>query len=354
MLYHLAHMLTPYLHWLHVVHYVSFRIFASLLTVLFLSVALGCRFIATSKKWFRSKAREHTPDSHRAKDDMPTMGGLFIIGMVTITTLLWCNLANPAVWLLLLCLIGFGAIGFVDDWQKIKYRRGISERYKFIAQLTFATMISALWFWWSAPATTLCLPFFKDVQPDLGYLLIPWAVFIMVATSNAVNLTDGLDGLAIGSLISNFGTFALIAYLAGHATFAQYLHIPFAGTSEVTIIAMILVGASLGFLWFNAYPAQIFMGDVGSLSLGAVLGFIALMTKQELLLAISGGLFVAETVSVIVQVFAYRYFKRRIFKMAPMHHHYELLGWPEAKITVRFAIISGILCLIALMTLKIR
>jgi len=322
--------------------------------VLFLSLTLGGRFIVTSRKWFRSKAREHTPENHRAKDDMPTMGGLFIIGMVTITTLLWCNLLNPQVWLLLACLVGFGAIGFVDDWQKIKYKKGISERSKFRAQLLLATALTLAWLWLCQPETTLCVPLFKDITPELGYLFIPWAVFIMIGASNAVNLTDGLDGLAIGSLISNFGTFAIIAYVAGHAAFAHYLHIPFAGTSEIAIMAMTLVGASLGFLWFNAYPAQIFMGDVGSLALGAVLGLIALMTKQELLLAISGGLFVAETVSVIIQVIAYRCFKRRVFRMAPMHHHFELLGWPEAKITVRFAIITGILCLIALMTLKIR
>lgn len=354
MLYHLSIALSKHISFFNVIHYVSFRIAAALLTVLFLSLFFGDSFINASKRLFRAKAREHTPESHKAKDDMPTMGGLFIIGVVMITALLWCNLARPEIWLLLGSLLGFGAIGFWDDWSKIRHKRGISEKHKFRAQVAFAAVLTTAWLWISHPSTELYFPFFKDFHPDLGYLFIPWAIFIMVGTSNAVNLTDGLDGLAIGSLISNFSTFSIIAYLAGHIKFSHYLHIPFAGTSEVAILGIILVGASLGFLWFNAYPAQIFMGDVGSLALGASLGFIALMTKQELLLAIAGGLFVAETVSVILQVTSYRYFKRRIFRMAPLHHHFELMGWPESKITIRFAIISCILCLTALMTLKIR
>ena len=354
MLFHLAQLLEGSYSYLNVVHYVSFRVAVSLLTALFLSLAFGDYFIENSKRWFRSKSREHTPESHRAKDNMPTMGGLFIILVVTITTLLWADLTDPQVWLLLTCLISFGAIGFWDDWSKIKYQRGIAERYKFRAQLLCATIITCAWLWLCQPSTALCLPFFKTCQPELGLFFIVWSVFIMVGTSNAVNLTDGLDGLAIGSLIPNFATFALISYLAGHIAFAHYLHIPFVATSEVAIMGVTLAGASLGFLWYNSYPAQIFMGDVGSLALGAALGFMALMTKQELLLAISGGLFVVETVSVILQVFSYRHFKKRIFKMAPIHHHFELLGWPEAKITVRFGIISLILCLLALMTLKIR
>jgi phospho-N-acetylmuramoyl-pentapeptide-transferase len=354
MLYHLSIALAPSISFFNVIHYVSFRIAASLLTVLFLSLFFGDRFIAASKKLFRAKAREHTPENHRAKDDMPTMGGLFIIGVVTLTALLWCNLTTPEIWLLLGCLIGFGAIGFWDDWSKIRYKKGISEKHKFRAQVGLAIILTLAWLLICAPSTELYFPFFKDIHPHLGFIFILWALFVIVGTSNAVNLTDGLDGLAIGSLISNFATFSIIAYLAGHAKFAHYLHIPFTHTSEVAILGVILVGASLGFLWFNAYPAQIFMGDVGSLALGASLGFMALMTKQEILLAIAGGLFVAETVSVILQVTSYRYFKRRIFKMAPLHHHFELLGWPESKITIRFAIISCILCLTALMTLKIR
>ena len=354
MLYHLAKLLAPHISALNVIHYVSFRFAAALLTVLALSLAFGDRFIETSKLLFRSKSCEFTPETHKAKDNMPTMGGLFIILVVTITTLLWTNLGKAEVWLFLTCMCSFGALGFWDDWSKIKYGKGISERCKFRVQVALAALVCLGWFVFLHPSTKLCVPFFKNFNPDLGYLLIPWAMFVLVGTSNAVNLTDGLDGLAIGSLIPNFATFTLIAYLAGHHDFASYLHIPFAGTSELAIIGVILAGASLGFLWYNAYPAQIFMGDVGSLSLGASLAFLALLTRQELLLGIAGGLFVAETVSVILQVFSYKYFKRRIFRMAPMHHHFELLGWPETKITIRFALISCILCLVALITLKLR
>lgn len=354
MLYHIALFFKSYWSALNVIHYVSFRMMASLLTVLFLSFMFGNTFIAWSQRYFRAKAREYTPESHKAKDDMPTMGGLFILAVVFITALLWCNLTHYEIWLFLANLAGFGLIGFWDDWSKICYRKGIAERTKFRAQLLVATGTTIAWLWLLQPSTAVCVPFFKNFNPDLGYLFIPWAIFIMVATSNAVNLTDGLDGLAIGSLISSFATYTIIAYIAGHYTFALYLNVPFAGSSEIAIIGATLVGASLGFLWYNAYPAQIFMGDVGALALGAGLGFMALLTKQELLLPIAGGLFVVETVSVMLQVMTYKLWKKRLFKMAPIHHHYELLGWPEAKITVRFGIISLILCLIALMTLKLR
>lgn len=354
MLYHLTLFLKNYYSFFNVFHYVSFRVMAGLLTVLALSFLWGDWFIAWSKKYFRSKAREYTPESHKAKDEMPTMGGLFILGVVFITALLWCDLTSTLVWIFLGNLVGFGLIGLWDDYAKIKYRKGISERFKLRAQLAVSLVITSLWLWLAHPSTQLCLPFFKHIQPDLGLLFIPWAMFILIGTSNAVNLTDGLDGLAIGSLISNFATFSVIAYIAGHYTFAEYLQIPFAHTAEIAILGSILVGASLGFLWYNTYPAQIFMGDVGALSLGAGLALIALMTKQELLLPISGGLFVVEALSVMLQVTSYKLWKIRIFKMAPIHHHFELLGWPESKITVRFGIISIILCLITLMTLKLR
>jgi len=339
---------------LNMVHYISFRAPAALLTVLFLSLIGGGYFITASQKFFRSKTRDYTPDTHKLKGEMPTMGGIFILGVIIITALLWCDITDLHIWIMLFCLVSFGAIGFWDDWLKIKTKRGISEKFKFRAQILCATITILLWFWLCEPSTKLCIPFLKTCTPDIGYLLIPWAIFIIIATSNAVNLTDGLDGLALGSLIPNFATFSIMSYLTGHIIFAQYLHLPFTGTAELSILGVILVGASLGFLWFNAYPAQIFIGDVGSLSLGASLGLMAVMTRQEFLLIISGGLFIVETVSVLLQVFSYRYFKRRIFKMAPIHHHFELLGWPEAKITVRFGIISLILCLMALITLKIR
>jgi phospho-N-acetylmuramoyl-pentapeptide-transferase len=285
---------------------------------------------------------------------MPTMGGIFILMVVIINVFLWSDLANPQVWVFLGGLCSFGAIGGWDDWSKIYYKRGISARTKFLLQVGAAFMVVCAWLWWGYGQETIVFPFFKSFHPNIGWLFIPWAIFIIVGCSNAVNLTDGLDGLAINALLPNFVIFSLIAYLAGHAQFATYLNIPFAGTAEIAVIGAMLIGASLGFLWYNTYPAQIFMGDVGSLALGAALALMALMSKQELLLIIAGGLFVVETVSVIVQVFSYRFLGRRIFKMAPLHHHFELMGWPESKITVRFGIISLILCLLALITLKLR
>ena len=254
----------------------------------------------------------------------------------------------------LLGLFSYGAIGFWDDWSKIKRSRGISAQAKFIAQWSIAALVALLWVYWAGAKTTICVPFFKNLNPDLGIFFVFWAMFIIVSCSNAVNLTDGLDGLAIGSLLPNFALYSIIAFLAGHFLIAGYLNIPFANSSEIAVMGATLIGASLGFLWYNAYPAQVFMGDVGSLALGAGLALMALMAKQEFLLIISGGLFVLETVSVILQVFVYKRWKRRIFKMAPIHHHFELLGWPEAKITTRFGIISFILCLLAFITLKLR
>jgi len=354
MLYHLSLLLKPSLPWLNIIHYVSFRTIAALLTTISFSFLFGSLFIKTSQRFFRSKAREWTPESHKIKDDMPSMGGIFIIMISLMSIFLWCDLTNAAVWVCAVGMTSFGIIGFWDDWKKIRHHKGISPRAKFIAQWTAALATIGLWFYLAEPATTITFPFFKDFNPDLGIFFLFWAAFIVVSCSNAVNLTDGLDGLAIGSLLPNFVTFTLICYLAGHTLIANYLHIPFAASAEVSIVGSTLVGASLGFLWYNAYPAQIFMGDVGSLALGAALALMALISKQELLLAITGGLFVLETVSVVLQVFFFKRFKRRIFKMAPIHHHFELLGWPEAKITVRFAIISLILCLLALITLKIR
>lgn len=354
MFYALSSHLKQTLFFANVFHYVSFRAIAALLTALLFSLIFGSWFINTWARFFRSKAREHTPETHRAKDDMPTMGGIFVLLTVLFTSLLWADLSNPMVWVLLLCLFGFGGIGFADDWKKIRTGRGISARAKFIAQWAVAALISLLLVFWVNLPTILVFPFFKNLTPDIGYLFIPWAMFVLVTTSNAVNLTDGLDGLAIGSLLPNFVLFSLVAYLAGHAMLADYLHIPFAGSAEVAVMGAILIGASLGFLWYNAYPAQIFMGDVGALALGGALALMAIMAKQEFLLPISGGLFALETVSVVLQVFVYKRWKRRIFKMAPIHHHFELLGWPESKITTRFGIISLVLCLLALITLKLR
>ncbi|MFC1845547.1 phospho-N-acetylmuramoyl-pentapeptide-transferase [Candidatus Dependentiae bacterium] len=354
MLYHLSLYLKQYISSFNVVRYVSFRAIAAMLSSLGFFFLFGGWFIDKSKRFFRSKSREFTPESHRYKDDMPTMGGIFILTVVAINGLLWCDLTNPRVWVLLFGLTGFGALGFWDDWSKIKKGKGISVFAKFFSQWSIALLVSLGLLFWCRIDTTIVFPFFKTFQPDIGWLFVPWAMFVVVGCSNAVNLTDGLDGLAIGSLIPNFATFSIVCYLAGHFQIANYLNIPFAMSAEVAVLGAILAGASLGFLWYNTYPAQIFMGDVGSLALGAGLALMALMAKQELLLIIAGGLFVLETVSVIAPIFSVKLWGRRVFKMAPIHHHFELLGWQESKITVRFGIISLILCLLALITLKLR
>lgn len=340
--------------WVHVMHYITVRVVGSMLTSFFLSLVFGNQFIQISKKLFATKARPFTPESHKKKDNIPTMGGVFILAIIFSTMFLWCDVTKVDVWLFILTLTGFGLIGLVDDLYKIKQHNGLKSRTKFRLQLIVSLIIALTMLWVQKPSTELWFPFFKHIHPDLGLLFIPWVIFLLVGVSNAVNLTDGLDGLAIGVLITNFSVFSIITYLAGHFTFAHYLQIPFAASSEVAVIGAIFVGASLGFLWFNAHPAQVFMGDVGSLSLGAGLALMAILSKQELLLPLSGGLLVLETLSVIAQYASLRLYKKRIFKMAPIHHHFELLGWNEAKITVRFNIISVVLCLLALITLKIR
>lgn len=354
MLYHLSLYLKQHFSFFNVFHYVSFRAIASLLSTLALSFILSPWFINKSKQLFRAKSRPWTPATHRKKDDIPTMGGLLIIGLVVFNVLLWCNLAMFQVCIFLFCLVSFGAIGAWDDWRKIRYQDGISAATKFSLQIMTGAAIVGAWMFFVQPSTRLCVPFFKNFNPELGWLLIPWAVFIIVAASNAVNLTDGLDGLAASPLIFNFGTFSLLAYVAGHVAIAHYLHIPFVASAELAVLGATLIGALLGFLWYNTYPAEIFMGDVGSLALGSVLALMALMCRQELLLPISGGLFVVEVLSVIVQVTSFKLLGRRVFKMAPLHHHFELLGWQESKITIRFAIISFVLSLLALITIKIR
>lgn len=354
MIFHLAQNFQETFGFLNLFHYISVRAIAALLGSLFCGFLLGDWFIKASQQYFRSKVRDWTPETHAKKNDTPTMGGLFILLIFFINMFLWNNLAKKEVWLFALCLALFAAIGFYDDWKKIKKEKGISAKTKFLLQIAASSLCMLGWYFWIGTDAKLCIPFLKDLNPYLGLLLIPWGAFIIVATSNAVNLTDGLDGLAAGPLMFNFSAFAIIAYLAGHKILASYLNIPFTGTSELSICAASLIGALLSFLWYNTYPAQIFMGDVGSLALGAALAFMALMTRQELLLLISGGIFVAETLSVMIQVFSYKMWKKRVFRMAPIHHHFELLGWNEAKITVRFWIISMVLALIALLILKVR
>ncbi len=353
MLYHGFQWLSYSVPFFSVFHSVLLRTLLGLGTGFVLSLLGGAWFIKESAR-FRSQVREDTPQSHQAKNDTPTMGGLFVLGSVFATTFLWCDLTRPEVWIFMGCLAGYGAIGFWDDIMKIRFKKGIKEKHKFLAQILVGLLVTVLWYLVLTPSTEISIPLVPSLQLSLGLLLIPWATYILIGTSNAVNLTDGLDGLAIGSLLANYGTFAVICYLSGSYVYAQQLSIPYVHTSEIALIGGILVGASLGFLWYNAYPAQVFMGDVGSLALGSGLALMALMARQELLLAITGGVFVAETVSVMLQVASYKFLKRRLFKMAPIHHHFELAGWPETHITTRFGIITGLLCIIALSTLIAR
>lgn len=354
MLYHLALALTSHLSALNVIHYVSFRAIIGLLSTFGMSLLFGRRCIDFSRKTFQNNARPFTPQSHQIKGSTPTMGGLFVILVSTINIILWTDLTKAEPWIMIATLSLFGSIGLLDDLFKIWYKKGISARLKFRLQLLCAFGLTMLWFLLKSPTSTICIPIFKHINIDLGYLIIPWAIFIIVGTSNAVNLTDGLDGLAIGTLLLNFSFFAGVAYMAGHAEFASYLQIPFAMCSQLVIVGAILIGASLGFFWFNAHPAQIFMGDVGSLSLGAALAMMAIITRQELLLPITGGIFVIEALSVITQIFSIKTFGKKIFHMAPLHHHFEMLGWSESKVTMRFHIITLVLCLCAAMVLKIR
>lgn len=354
MLYYLCMKLVPLVNCLQVFHYVSFRAIMGLLTTFFLSVALGKRFIAFSATAFQNTARPFTPENHQQKGSTPTMGGLFIIAMALLNIALWSDLTHHEPWILGLCLVLFGGIGLLDDISKIKFKKGISERLKFRLQVICAFLLTLTWIYIQSPFWVIYVPIFKGLVMPLGCLFIPWLIFVIVGTSNAVNLTDGLDGLAVGVLITNFVFFAGVAYVSGHIDFAHYLHVPYMGCSEAVIAASILTGACLGFYWFNAYPAEIFMGDVGSLSLGATLAMLAIITRQELLLPITGGVFVAETLSVILQIGSIKLFKKRIFKMAPMHHHFEMIGWKETKVTTRFHIVTLILSLFAAICLKLR
>lgn len=315
------------------------RAMASWLTSFIISLFIFPIFIKYSQQ-FKFKNREYTPETHKSKNNTPSLGGLPILFIVVSSALLWGDLSKPEIWLLIICLLAFGIIGLWDDIAKIKYSKGISESRKFISQIIISFFIISSWYYIIKPDTVLFIPIFKsyNISLDLGILLIPWAIFVLVGSSNSVNLTDGLDGLAIGSLIPNFALFSIISYLSGTVNFTD--------TAEITIIATSLLGASIGFLWYNSYPAQIFMGDVGSLSLGAGLGLLAIMTRKELLLIFSGIIFVTETLSVIAQVIFFKLYKKRIFKMAPLHHHFELSGMPETKITVRFNIVTFVFCLI--------
>jgi len=343
-----------------VFRYITLRGILGVLTALTISLVVGPHLIRELKnKQIGQAVRNDGPQSHLSKSGTPTMGGGLILLAIAISTLLWSDLSNRYVWITLFVLVVFGAVGWVDDWRKVveKNPRGLPARWKYFWQ-SIGGVGAAVLLYMTAQSpveTQLIVPFFKSIVIDMGLFFIVFTYFVIVGSSNAVNLTDGLDGLAIMPTVMVAGALAVFAYLSGHLQFASYLHIPYvAGSGELIIICGAIVGAGLGFLWFNTYPAQVFMGDVGALSLGAVLGVIAVIVRQELVLVIMGGIFVMETVSVILQVASYKLTGRRIFRMAPIHHHFELKGWPEPRVIVRFWIISVVLVLIGLATLKLR
>ncbi|NKZ43901.1 MULTISPECIES: phospho-N-acetylmuramoyl-pentapeptide-transferase [Shewanella] len=360
MLVYLAEYLTQFYTGFNVFSYLTFRAILGLLTALSFALWWGPKLIERLQLLqIGQVVRNDGPESHFSKRGTPTMGGLLVLAGIFISVLLWGDLGNRYVWVMLFVLGSFGLIGFLDDYRKVvrKDPKGLVARWKYILQ-SLAAIAVAFYLYATASLpgeTQLVVPFFKDVMPQLGLFFVVLVYFTIVGSSNAVNLTDGLDGLAIMPTVMVAAAFALIAYLSGHAQFAGYLHIPhLPGAGELVIVCTAIVGAGLGFLWFNTYPAQVFMGDVGSLSLGAALGTMAVLVRQEILLVIMGGVFVMETVSVILQVGSYKLRGQRIFRMAPIHHHYELKGWPEPRVIVRFWIISLFLVLLGLATLKLR
>ena len=340
--------------------YLTLRAILSTLTALLIAVIIGPKMI----RWLQhmqigQTIRDDGPESHLAKSGTPTMGGLLILSAILLSVLLWADLRNRYVWVTLFVLVSFGVIGFVDDYRKVirKDAKGLIARWKYLWQSVIALAVAFyLYSSQQNPAeTALLVPFFKDVMPQMGMLFMVVTYFVIVGTSNAVNLTDGLDGLAIVPVILVAGAFAIFAYVTGNINFSAYLHIPYLPlTSELVVVCTAIVGAGLGFLWFNTYPAQVFMGDVGSLALGGTLGVLAVLVRQEIVLFIMGGIFVVETLSVILQVGSFKLRGKRIFRMAPIHHHYELKGWPEPRVIVRFWIISLMFVLVGLATLKLR
>ncbi len=355
----LYHLLSPF-HDVHpifnVFRYLTFRaMFAFIFSFLLVSLVMPW-FIRKMRALGGQPIRDDGPKEHFSKKGTPTMGGVVVIGAVILSGLLFCDLTNPYVGATLLVLSAYSYLGFVDDWRKVTKQdsKGISERTKIFWQV-FIAVLAAIWLMHRGFSTELTVPYIKVATVTLGLLFIPFVILVLVGTSNAVNLTDGLDGLAIGPIMTVAATYGLLAYLAGNKIYSDYLFIfpnPLAG--EVCIILAAIVAGGLGFLWYNTHPAQVFMGDVGALGLGGVLGFIAVLIKQELLLVIAGGIFVVEALSVLIQRYSYKLRKKRVFKMAPIHHHFELMGWPEPKIIVRFWIVSICLALLALTSLKLR
>lgn len=341
--------------------YLTFRTGAAIMTALVICFLIGPGMI----RWLKSKQEEGQPirtdgpETHFKKAGTPTMGGLMILISVVISTLLWADWTNQFIWIALLVMIGFGMLGFADDYTKLtqKNTKGVSAKMKLAMQIlvSLAATLAIMSFLPDSMSSHVAIPFFKSLFINLSWFFIPWAIIVIIGASNAVNLTDGLDGLAIVPVAIAAACFGLFSYVVGNALFANYLQIPFVpGTGELSILCGALVGAAMGFLWYNTPPAMVFMGDTGSLAMGGVLGTIAVITKHELVLAIVGGLFVLETVSVIVQVASFKLTGKRVFRMAPLHHHFEKKGWSEPTVVIRFWIIAMILALIGLSTLKLR
>jgi len=358
MLYHLLYPLGSQFILFNVFKYITFRTIMATLTALMISFLLGRPLVDYLRAFqIGQTVREDGPQSHLEKTGTPTMGGILILFAMTVSCLLWTRLDNLYFWIVLGVTLSYGAIGFLDDYLKVtrKQNRGLMGKHKLALQLLIGAGVGFIL--WNDPFfnTKLAVPFFKNIHPDLGFWYIPFAALVIAGASNAVNLTDGLDGLAIGPVMVCGATYLLFAYVAGHLKLSHYLSVAYIpGSGELCVVCGAMLGAGMGFLWYNAYPAEVFMGDVGSLSLGGLLGAVAVVTKHEILLAIAGGVFVIEAVSVILQVASFKATGKRIFNMAPIHHHFELKGWPEPKVIVRFWIVAIIFALMAISTLKLR
>jgi len=358
MLYLLLYPLHTQFSFFNVFRYLSFRIIYAAITAFVIVFVLAPPVIRKLQSYgIGQRIREDGPSRHQEKGGTPTMGGILILFAVVMATLLWTDLTNRYVWLAVFAMVGFGAVGFWDDSLKLVRggNQGLTAAQKIGAQAVVALGIGGLFYFLPGYSTKLSVPFFKAFTPDLGLFYIPFAVLVIVGASNAVNLTDGLDGLAVGPVVVASIAYTVVAYVSGHRVFAEYLLIPYIeGSGELAIFTAAIFGASLGFLWFNTYPASVFMGDVGSLPLGAALGTVAVISKHELLLILVGGVFVIEALSVIFQVASFKSRGKRVFLMAPLHHHFELKGWEEPKVVVRLWIIAVLLALVSLSTLKLR
>jgi len=360
MLYSLFYSLHEIFSLFNVFRYITVRTALAVVTALFVSILLAPWIIERLKKLsFTQHVRDDGPKTHLNKTGTPTMGGILILSSVILSVLMWGNLSNKFVWIMLLATVGFGLIGFVDDYLKVvkQNAKGLRACYKFGYQIALALVIGLLLYYnpHDAYASKLSIPFFKKWLIDMGWFYIPFSILVIIGSSNAVNLTDGIDGLAIGLVAIATLANGMLVYISGHSGFARYLQVLYLpGTGELTVFCGAMFGAALGFLWYNSYPAEVFMGDVGSLGLGGALGTLAVITKHEIILAVVGGIFVIETISVILQVASFKLTGRRIFKMAPLHHHFELKGWAEPKVIIRFWIIGIVLALLSLSTLKLR